>query len=190
MKEKRASLIEEIKEFGWHKTYWEKSLEEKETSELKEMHTKWKAIKEEQDRIDAITLSDEEKEIEEYLIKDYNVCYDNNYLKCEEQIEPYFKEDSYDFFDCGQGYSQDEVTVICKIGFKFYKVTIQAEIGSSKQDHGDRLYWVENIEKVTYKEIEKPLPKEDVEFSYSFKMNKDKKNILDSFLKENNFIPT
>lgn len=95
-------------------------------------------------------------ELEEYLIKQYNVHEDKNYLQDESDIEDYFKDDGYDYFDCGQGYSQDEADVIVHIANKFYLVTMEAEIGSQKQDRGDRLYFVEDIVNVEHREIDKP----------------------------------
>lgn len=95
-------------------------------------------------------------ELEGYLIKQYNVHEDKNYLQDASDIEQYFKDDGYDYFDCGQGYSQSEADVIVHIANKFYLVTMKAEIGSQKQDRGDRLYFVENIVKVEYEEIDKP----------------------------------
>lgn len=123
--------------------------------------------------------------MEQYLSEDYGVIEDKNYLTKEEDIEPYFKDDSYDFFDCGQGYYQEEVEVICCIGDKFYKVKIKAEIGSAKQDRGDRLYWVEGIESVIYEEIEKPKPKAREIVLYKVWVTKEEKNILKGFLSEN-----
>ena len=96
--------------------------------------------------------------MEQYLKDQYNVR-EISYLKSEDDIVPYFMEDPYDYFDCGQGYYEDEVEVIVKIKDKFYSVKITAEIGSSKQDRGDRLYFVEGAESVEYKEIEKPVDK-------------------------------
>lgn len=95
-------------------------------------------------------------ELEEYLIKQYNVHEDKNYLQDVSDIEQYFKDDGYDYFDCGQGYSQDEADVIIHIANKFYLVKMEAEIGSQRQDRGDRLYFVENIVNVEYREIDKP----------------------------------
>ena len=123
--------------------------------------------------------------MEQYLIEDYGVFENKNYLTKEEDIESYFKDNSYDFFDCGQGYYQDEAEAICCIGDKFYKVKIKAEIGSSKQDRGDRLYWVEDIESVTYEEIEKPKPKARMVIMYKVWVTNEEKSQLEVFMNEN-----
>lgn len=59
-----------------------------------------------------------------------------------------FYKDSRDLFDCGQGFFENKVTTYCFILDVFFEVVINAEILSAKQDVGDRLYWVENIEDV------------------------------------------
>ncbi len=113
--------------------------------------------------------------------------YENDkYLKSTSQIEDYFKEDMYDLFDCGQGYYQEEAKALCKIQEKYYEVILKADVVSEKRDRGDRLYWVEDIESVTWKEIPKPIPKETWYSTYQMTINEDEKNLLDSFLKENN----
>ena len=123
--------------------------------------------------------------MEQYLIKDYDVIEDKRYLTEESDIETYFRDDGYDLFDCGQGYYQDEATSICKIEDKFYKVKITAEILSSKQDRGDRLYWVESIESVTYEEIEKPKPKDRQYITYKVLVTEHEKDSLEAFMGEN-----
>lgn len=95
-------------------------------------------------------------ELEDYLIKQYEVHEDKNYLQDVSEIEDYFKDSGGDYFECGQGYAQSEAQVMVHIANKFYIVYMEAEIGSAKQDYGDRLYWVEDVESVTYKEIDKP----------------------------------
>lgn len=101
-------------------------------------------------------MSIEWNELEEYLIKQYEVYEDKKWLTDVSDIEDYFKDNGYDYFDCGQGYSQDYADVIVHIANKFYLVEMEAEIGSQKQDRGDRLYFIDNIESVIYKEIDKP----------------------------------
>ena len=124
--------------------------------------------------------------MEKYLIEEYNVFEDKNYLKNKNQIEDYFKDNGNDWFECGQGFCQDTAELICKIEDKFYRVNIQADIGSSKQEYGDRLYRVDCISKVEYKEINKPQPKEKISITYNLKLTKNKKNLLENFMKENN----
>ena len=95
--------------------------------------------------------------MEEYLKKEYKVLESPLYLKEEKDIIPYFVEAGADYLDCGQGYYQDDVTKWAMTADeKFWNVRIQAEIESSKQDHGDRLYWVERIKSVDYRPIDKP----------------------------------
>lgn len=123
--------------------------------------------------------------MEQYLVEDYGVIEDKRYLTKEEDIEAYFEDSAYDYFDCGQGYYQDEKSVICCIENKFYNVTINAEIGSQKQDRGDRLYWVEYIKSVTYKETEKPQPKTRIVTIYKVWVTDEEKHQLEAFMNEN-----
>ena len=99
--------------------------------------------------------------MEQYLKDQYNVYEDSKWLKDESQIVETFKDIGVDYLDCGVGYLQEAAEVICHINGKFYKVLIEAEITSSKLDIGDRLYWVDHINNVTYEEIEKPKKKDD-----------------------------
>lgn len=135
-------------------------LTQKDISELKGIYSRLLEEKETKKRIEKeIQKNFVDTPTEEYLSEDYIFYENKDYLKHPEQIEKHFEEDYHDYFECGQGFYQDDANIICKIGDKFYSVTIYAEIWSSKQDHGDRLYWVESIKKITYEEIEKPLPK-------------------------------
>lgn len=99
--------------------------------------------------------------MEQYLVDQYGVVEDENWLTDANEIEDYFSDNFREHFDCGQGYYEDEADIICKIGDKFYNVHMTVEIESAKQDRGDRLYWAENLLSVTYEEIEKPKPKEE-----------------------------
>ena len=134
-----------------------------------------------------INISLEDAIIEQYLLDDYSIIQDINYLKDEIQIKEYFDDIGYDF-DCGQGYYTDEITKYIKIGLKYYLVTIKAEIFSSKQNHGDRLYWVESIESVTYKEIEKPKPKELFRTVIKVFVTEKQKIGIMKYLEENNIL--
>lgn len=78
---------------------------------------------------------------------------DSNYLTSEDEINNFFSEAAYDELDCGQGYCTNKGEAFAKIGDKYYLVKFEAEIGSAKQDRGDRLYWVERIASVTWKPI-------------------------------------
>jgi len=122
--------------------------------------------------------------MEQYLINEYNVFEDENYLTNENQIEEYFKDNGRDWLDCGQGYARNEAEIICKIGEKFYNVSIEAEIGSSKQDYGDRLYCIDYISYVKYEEINKPLPKEKKRVKYELLLTKGQKKLLEDYMKE------
>jgi len=180
-------VIKNIRDLGnYNEKYTHsKKLEDLSLEELKSLYDKQLKIKEKYDRINAITLTPEEMSIENYLIDDCGVIQHVKYLKCEEQIEQYFIGSGSEYFDCGQGYSQDEAIKIIKIGFNFYEVTITAEIGSAKQDAGDRLYWVEKIDSVLWKKIGKPIPKLKAKFKYEFLICADVKPFLDNLLKEN-----
>ncbi len=123
--------------------------------------------------------------MEKYLIDQYDILEDENWLTSVDVIEDFFKDGGYEYFDCGQGYYQDEAEVICKIGDKFYKVALSAEIESAKQDRGDRLYWVESISKVEYEEIEKPKPIPEESIRYTVEVTDSQRKQLDRFLNEN-----
>ena len=124
--------------------------------------------------------------MEDYLLRDYNVIQDK-WLTDETQIVEYFTDAAFEFLECGQGYYTEEASFICNIGEKFYEVYVEAEIASAKQDRGDRLYWVESIENVDYKEIPKPEPKQTVKVNYSIEGNETMMKMLEEFLKENNY---
>ncbi len=188
-KTRKSELIEGISATGYKVGYYGKKLEDRSIEDLEKLYAEQKAIKTEKDRIEAMVISEEDAFMEPYLKDDHGVIQDTKYLKCEEQIECYFKEDYHDLFDCGQGYFQDTAKVIIKIAKKFYEVTITAEIGSAKQDVGDRLYWPESIEKVEWNEIPKPEPKEYQTYDYSFSLNPDQKTGFDSLLRDNGFKP-
>lgn len=123
--------------------------------------------------------------MDSYLIEEYGVIEDKRGLTKESDIEDYFEDNGRDYFDCGQGYYMEETSVICKIGEKFYEVEIEAEIGSSKQDIGDRLYWVERISNVEYEEISKPTPKRKELYQYNVLLTEEQRLKLEVFLKEN-----
>lgn len=123
--------------------------------------------------------------MEQYLIEQYDVYEDKNWLTSEDEIIDTFMDIGQEFLECGQGYYQDEKSTICKIGDKFYQVDIYAEIMSAKQDVGDRLYWVERIEEVEYKEINKPQPKDIEKVTYYLELTESQKTGLEEFMKEN-----
>ncbi len=124
--------------------------------------------------------------MEEYLVKEYGVISDSAYLKEENDIKDYFMDCGPDLMDCGQGYYEDEATALVEISGKFYEVSIEATIESSKQDRGDRLYFVDEIKAVTWKEIPKPSPKEKQLHTYTLLLTKEQKVAMDKYLK--NFV--
>lgn len=103
------------------------------------------------------------------LKEQYNIIEDKDYLKTENDIIPLFSDIGYDYLDCGQGYYTDTTDIIAYIAGNFYKVTINAEITSAKQECGDRLYWVDDIKSVTYIEIPEPEPKSEEPFTFYIK---------------------
>ena len=124
--------------------------------------------------------------MEKYLETDYNVYEDKKYLQSEADIEPTFKDIGEDYLPCGQGYSTSVTDVICKIGERFFSVHICGSIGSSNQELGDRLYWVEAITHISYKEIPKPLPKTKQVVMYGMEITAEQKQKLEKFMVENN----
>lgn len=124
--------------------------------------------------------------LDDYLKEQYGVIIDTNWLKDVSQIEGYFSADYHEFFDCGQGYYQDEAEAIVFIGHKYYRVKMKAEIYSAKQDRGDRLYSVESLESVTYSEITKPVEKIKSTYLYNFSVDllEERKVELDKVLLE------
>lgn len=124
--------------------------------------------------------------MEQYLIDEYDVWEDENYLKSEDDIEEFFKDCDHDeLLPCGQGYATDEASVVCKIGEKFYNVDIYASTCSAKQDYGDRLFWIESIDKVEWYEIDKPKEKEKTTLEYVVTLNKDQRYALEGFMNKN-----
>ncbi|WP_311078115.1 hypothetical protein [Paenibacillus polymyxa] len=122
--------------------------------------------------------------MEQYLIDDYGVIEDEIYLTKESDIVDHFKDIGRDYLDCGQGYYEDEASLICKVADRFYCVTIHADISSAKQDIGDRLCWVDEISSVKYEEIDKPLPKEKTLENYSLMLTEDQKRSIEHFINE------
>lgn len=102
------------------------------------------------------------------LKEQYNIIEDAENLSEVDDIEYYFSE-SDDDFECGQGYYEDTITHIVYIDGKYYEVIVTANIVSSKQDRGDRLYWAEDIKSVVYTEIPEPTPKSEELFTFYIK---------------------
>lgn len=119
--------------------------------------------------------------MEDYLAKDYGVDFDES-LTSEDQIEDWFKDYGPDLFDCGQGFYEDVVNHLIYISGKVYEVTITAEIMSAKQDRGDRLYWVDYIESVTWKEIPTPGPLYRGEYTFKLVLSDDEHTKLSALI--------
>jgi hypothetical protein len=90
----------------------------------------------------------------EQLIQDYDIEVDI----CDDPSEfaDYFRDCGSDYFECGQGFYQDEATVIVQLGDTYFNVYLEAEIGSQKMERGERFYSVENIIKVEWEVIPTP----------------------------------
>jgi len=179
---KKERLIKEISSMKQVRNIKDKTIKE-----LEEIYPKIK--KEHEDEIDRQQKikesqpTEKEWEIEQWLIDQYNVIQDKKYLTSEFKIEEYFKDTGRNYLECGQGYYEDEANLLVKIGSKFFSVDIIGEVGSSKQDRGDRLYWIENIESVSYKEIDKPIKKPEEWVNFNIKISTDNKNLLEKYLK-------
>ncbi len=187
-KESREEMISRIKEIGFYKDNYYRKVSDSSTEDLKAMLLRSEEHQAKMDRLNAITFTEEELFLEGYFATDYpDLIQSENGLRSEEEIEDYFRSDYSDFFDCGQGFSQDTAVVLIKIGFKFYHVTLTAEIGSAKQDIGDRLYWVEELEKVEWKETEKPKPILVKSYSYSFEFTLEEKADFERMLLQHEY---
>lgn len=181
----RDIILEKIKDTD---TDIKESWKNKESHELELILESILKEKKDKERLESISFSDSDLFVDDYLIKEYGVISDPKWLKDESQIKEYFEDDYSDYFDCGQGYYQDEADVIIKIGPKFFNVHLEAELGSQKQDRGDRLYWAECLENVTWKEIPKPIKKKTKTVSYVFELNDDEESRLNIFLSDNGII--
>ena len=167
--------------------YSGRNLKPKKLEELKVIHSKLVKERAEEEIIQQeIEENFVKTEMEEYLKDQYDI-YESEYLKHEAYIEGHFTMNGVEYFDCGQGYFQNEVTKIVKIGAVFYEVKIFAEIGSAKQDRGDRLYFVENIKKVTFKVIDKPQPIPKVSKVYTIQATEANQERLRQFLNSTEF---
>ena len=119
---------------------------------------------------------------EEYLLKDYNIIYNEELLKTEEDIKDYFNECS--LFDCGQGYYEDVKMCMCMTQEnRYYNVTVTASVGSSKQEYGCRLYYIEEIDDISFCEIEKPLLLERKQYTFVLNLSDIEYQYISSYLK-------
>ena len=120
---------------------------------------------------------------DDYRMEDLTTSYTKygDGLSYEQFLKEYYSDECYDYFDCGQGYYQDKISTYACIDDRFFKTVLIAEIDSSKQDHGDRLYWVDGLDKVTVTEIEKPLAKERKIFTVIFNPIADSETSINQF---------
>ena len=73
----------------------------------------------------------------------------------EENIEAYFKDMGNEYFDCGEGYYQEDATIYVQLDSgKIYEIYMEATCEGDKTDWGDRIYFVDEITKVEFKEVD------------------------------------
>lgn len=72
----------------------------------------------------------------------------------EEEIVDYYKDMGKEYFDCGEGYYEDASTIYIELDSgKIYEVNMEAECEGNKTDYGERIYFVDKITSVTFKEV-------------------------------------
>lgn len=184
LNETKESLIEQIGNYNFSNLFWRKKLSELNIEELKEVLEAKLAYDGKEKLIQEDILNYVDEPTEQYLKDEYNLIEDKGWLKTHLLLNDYFLENGNVYFECGQGYYNDEVNLYVKIGNKYYDVTVTAEINSAKQDYGDRLYWVESIKSVTWKEISKPLPKTKIEYTYKLLMTDYQKQELENCIRD------
>ena len=79
-----------------------------------------------------------------------------DYIENESDIVASFKDDGYELFeqnttDC---YEESSCVIKLKNQNKYYEVTVNVTMIGAWQDVGDKLYTIDSIDEVTYKEIE------------------------------------
>ena len=130
---------------------------------------------------------------DEYLKEDYSIITCADHLKTCGDIEDYFGEsgrEGYELFECGQGfYTAEADAFVGTADGKFYEVKLTADIESSKQDRGDRLYWVECIASVAFKEVPKPgpIPRTKVKVEVEIKDTESARAQLERHLESSEF---
>ena len=76
-----------------------------------------------------------------------------------EDIEGYFKDCGRELFEGDPyGYETEAYTVV-KIEDKYYGVTVEVTMVGERQDYGDKIYHVESIDNIIYKELDYELLK-------------------------------
>ena len=72
----------------------------------------------------------------------------------EDEIVDYYKDMGKEYFDCGEGYHEDTSTIYIELDSgKIYEVNMEAECEGNKTDYGERIYFVDKITSVTFKEV-------------------------------------
>lgn len=62
----------------------------------------------------------------------------------EDEIVYYYKDCGREYFDCGEGYYQDDATIYIELDSgKIYEVNMEANCEGNKTDYGDRIYFVD-----------------------------------------------
>ena len=72
----------------------------------------------------------------------------------EGEIVDYWKDMGKEYFDCGEGYYEDATTIYIELDSgKIYEVNMEANCEGNKTDYGERIYFVDEITSVTFKEV-------------------------------------
>ena len=72
-----------------------------------------------------------------------------------DEIIDYYKDFGKEYFDCGEGYYEDASTIYIELDSgKIYEVNMEAECEGNKTDYGERIYFVDKITSVTFKEVD------------------------------------
>lgn len=70
-------------------------------------------------------------------------------------IIDYYKDFGKEYFDCGEGYYEDASTIYIELDSgKIYEVNMEAECEGNKTDYGERIYFVDKITSITFKEVD------------------------------------
>lgn len=73
----------------------------------------------------------------------------------EDGIVDYYKDCGSEYFDCGEGYYQSDATIYIELDSgKIYEVNMEANCEGNKTDYGDRIYFVDEITSVNFKEVD------------------------------------
>lgn len=77
-------------------------------------------------------------------------------ITSEDQIEDYFKDCGGDLFEQNTTDCSEEESCVIKLDNqdKYYDVTVKVSLVGAWQDVGDKLYTIDTIDSVTYKEVE------------------------------------